>query len=95
MSALDLSRYETTIRRCVATLLHASYTDGIPTETTDAWRTFAADASRDLTAIVTRLRAAEARTAWQPIETAPMGERVLLSDGRSADHRRSRDAGVG
>jgi hypothetical protein len=80
MSALDLTRYETTIRRCVATLLHASYTDGIPTETTDAWRTFAADASRDLTALITRLRAAEARTAWQPIETVAVDETVLLWD---------------
>ena len=72
MSALDLTRCETAIRRCVATLLHASYTDGIPTETTDVWRTIAADAARDLTALITRLRAAEARTAWQPIETAPL-----------------------
>ena len=64
MSGLDLTRYETVIRRCVATLLHASYTDGIPTETTDTWRTIAADASRDLTALITRLRAAEARAAW-------------------------------
>jgi len=61
MSALDLTRCETAIRRCVATLLHASYTDGIPTETTDVWRTIAADAARDLTALITRLRAAEAR----------------------------------
>lgn len=71
MSALDLTRLNTTIRRCAATLLDASYTDGIPTETTDVWRTIAADAARDLTALITRLRAAEARTAWQPIETAP------------------------
>ena len=29
-------------------------------------------------ALITRLRAAEARTAWQPIETAPHGEWVLV-----------------
>lgn len=28
-------------------------------------------------ALITRLRAAEARTAWQPIESAPLGEWVL------------------
>jgi len=50
---------ETTIRRCAATLLDASYTDGIPTETTDVWRTIAADAARDLTDMIRRLRAAE------------------------------------
>ena len=38
--------------------------------------------TREHDALITRLRAAEARTAWQPIETAPMGERVLaLMDG--------------
>jgi len=63
MSALDLNRLNTTIRRCAATLLDASYTDGIPTETTDVWRTIAADAARDLTDMIRRLRAAEARTA--------------------------------
>ena len=79
MSALDLTRLNTTIRRCAATLLDASYTDGIPTETTDVWRTIAADAARDLTDMIRRLRAAEARTAWQPIETAPRdGQRVTL-----------------
>lgn len=70
---------ETTIRRCAATLLDASYTDGIPTETTDVWRTIAADAARDLTDMIRRLRAAEARTAWQPIETAPVGVEVLVT----------------
>ena len=81
MSALDLNRLNTTIRRCAATLLDASYTDGIPTETTDVWRTIAADAARDLTDMIRRLRAAEARTAWQPIETAPRGLcLVLLED---------------
>ena len=79
MSALDLTRCETAIRRCVATLLDASYTDGIPTETTDVWRTIAADAARDLTNMIRRLRAAEARTAWQPIETAPVGVEVLVT----------------
>lgn len=78
MSALDLNRLNTTIRRCAATLLDASYTDGIPTETTDVWRTIAADAARDLTDMIRRLRAAEAWTAWQPIETAPHGEWVLV-----------------
>ena len=32
-------------------------------------------------ALITRLRAAEARTAWQAIETAPMGEWVAVIDG--------------
>ncbi len=59
MSALDLNRLYTTIRRCAATLLDASYTDGIPSETTDVWRTIAADAARDLTDMIRRLRAAE------------------------------------
>jgi len=57
----DLSRARDTITRCCATLLDASYTDGIPTETTDVWRTIAADAADAEKAIVTRLRAAEAR----------------------------------
>ena len=78
MSALDLNRLNTTIRRCAATLLDASYTDGIPTETTDMWRTIAADAARDLTDMIRRLRAAEARTAWQPIASVPIGETVML-----------------
>ena len=30
-------------------------------------------------ALITRLRAAEARTAWQPIETAPVGVEVLVT----------------
>ena len=72
MSALDLNRLNTTIRRCAATLLDASYTDGIPTETTDVWRTIAADAARDLTDMIRRLRAAEARTAWNfDLDAAP------------------------
>ena len=79
MSALDLNRLNTTIRRCAATLLDASYTDGIPTETTDVWRTIAADAARDLTDMIRRLRAAEARTAWQPIETAPLDTWVWVA----------------
>ena len=79
MSALDLTRLNTTIRRCAATLLDASYTDGIPTETTDVWRTIAADAARDLTDMIRRLRAAEARTAWQPIETAPRDGTLVLA----------------
>lgn len=33
---------------------------------------------RSVLALITRLRAAEARSAWQPIETAPPGQRVLL-----------------
>lgn len=36
---------------------------------------------RERDALITRLRAAEARTAWQPIETAPMGEWVAVIDG--------------
>ena len=32
-------------------------------------------------ALITSLRAAEARTAWQPIETAPMDEWVAVIDG--------------
>ena len=32
----------------------------------------------DILALITRLRATEARTAWQPIETCPRGEWVLL-----------------
>jgi len=61
MSALDL---DATIRRSIAALLEASYTDDIPSVTTDRWRWVAADASRDLDALITSLRAAEARTAW-------------------------------
>ena len=76
MSALDLDE---TIRRSIATLLEASYWDDIPSVTTDRWRWVAADASRDLTALITRLRAAEARTAWQPIETAPVGVEVMVT----------------
>ena len=30
-------------------------------------------------ALITRLRAAEARTVWQPIETAPVGVEVLVT----------------
>lgn len=30
-------------------------------------------------ALITRLRAAEARTAWQPIETAPVGVEVMVT----------------
>ena len=76
MSALDLNRLNTTIRRCAATLLDASYTDGIPTETTDVWRTIAADAARDLTDMIRRLRAAEGMRPGiaepePPLPTAP------------------------
>jgi len=39
---------------------------------------------QDVLALITRLRAAEARTAWQPIETAPHGEWVLVYGTRSA-----------
>ena len=34
---------------------------------------------RALLDLITRLRAAEARTAWQPIETAPVGVEVLVT----------------
>lgn len=34
----------------------------------------------DVLALITRLRAAEARTAWQPIETVAIDETVLLWD---------------
>lgn len=40
----------------------------------EAWKR---DGIAVLRALITRLRAAEARTAWQPIETAPLGEWVL------------------
>ncbi len=77
MSALDL---DATIRKGIAALLEASYTDDIPSVTTDRWRWVAADASRALNALITRLRAADARTAWQPIETVAVDETVLLWD---------------
>lgn len=32
----------------------------------------------DVLALITRLRAAEARTAWQPIASVPIGETVML-----------------
>ena len=36
--------------------------------------------TREHDALITRLRAAEARTAWQPIETVAVDETVLLWD---------------
>ena len=33
----------------------------------------------DMRALITRLRAAEARTAWQPIETAPRDGTLVLA----------------
>lgn len=41
-------------------------------------------------ALITRLRAAEARTAWQPIETAPLDEWVWVA---SEPHRGAKDLG--
>ncbi len=60
MRGLDL---DATIRRCIAALLEASYVDDIPSVTTDRWRWVAADASRDLGALITRLRAAESEAS--------------------------------
>lgn len=91
MSALDLTRLNTTIRRCAATLLDASYTDGIPTETTDVWRTIAADAARDLTDMIRRLRAAEARTAeLEALVNAPELHDFAAGVVHEAAHQRSR-----
>ena len=41
--------------------------------------TFIAAAREALPALITRLRAAEARTAWQPIETAPRDGTLVLA----------------
>ena len=41
---------------------------------------FIAAAREALPALITRLRAAEGRTAWQPIETVAVDETVLLWD---------------
>lgn len=44
----------------------------------DSNHRFIAAAREAVPALVARLRAAEARTAWQPIETAPVGAWVLV-----------------
>ena len=72
MSALDLDAVRKRLRavvrqrRAQAALLEA---DGKPEGA-------AVDYVR---ALITRLRAAEARTAWQPIETAPVGVEVMVT----------------
>ncbi len=58
-------------------------TDGGACEITDTTfrdgdAAFIAAAREAVPALITRLRAAEARTAWQPIETAPLETRVLV-----------------
>ena len=41
----------------------------------------ATDTARAVVPLITRLRAAEARTAWQPMETAPMTLDYILTHG--------------
>lgn len=40
----------------------------------------------DVLALIARLRAAEARTAWQPMDTAPSGRMVLTSTRHEIVH---------
>ena len=78
MSALDLDALEARCKDTIAewTLVYAQSGETLPDDAVET------KAARETLALITRLRAAEARTAWQPIETAPMGERVLaLMDG--------------
>ena len=83
MSALDLDAevrgWRTKLVRCAARLLDATYGEDVPRDVANAWRETAADAADAEKALITRLRAAEARTAWQPIETAPRDGTLVLA----------------
>ena len=68
MSALDLDALEARCKDTIAewTLVYAQSGETLPDDAVET------KAARETLALITRLRAAEARTAWQPIETAPL-----------------------
>jgi len=84
MSALDLDALERLARACVAA---NEKVDAAP----NAYTRWDAEEERraphedlglhgaEVLALITRLRAAEARTAWQPIETAPRDGTLVLA----------------
>jgi hypothetical protein len=69
---------EAMVRQALATLARSSHADGLPDRDADDMRRAAYVATQAMDRVVTRLRAAEARTAWQPIETAPPLEEGAL-----------------
>ena len=70
MSALDLDALEARCKDTIAewTLVYAQSGETLPDDAVET------KAARETLALITRLRAAEARTAWQPIETAPRAD---------------------
>ena len=62
---------EAMVRQALATLARSSQADGLSDRDADDMRRASYVATQAMDRVVTRLRAAEARTAWQPIETAP------------------------
>jgi len=76
MSALDLDALEARCKDTIAewTLVYAQSGETLPDDAVET------KAARETLALITRLRAAEARTAWQPIETVAVDETVLLWD---------------
>ena len=74
MSALDLDALEARCKDTIAewTLVYAQSGETLPDDAVET------KAARETLALITRLRAAEARTAWQAIASVPIGETVML-----------------
>lgn len=74
MSALDLDALEARCKDTIAewTLVYAQSGETLPDDAVET------KAARETLALITRLRAAEARPAWQPIASVPIGETVML-----------------